>query len=84
MEINFLGYVAMTKYCLPHLIQTRGNILVISSISGVVGITQRAGYCASKFAVNGFFQSITADYGDKVHVTTACPSSIAGTGFRAS
>jgi short-subunit dehydrogenase len=36
MEVNLFGYVNMTKYLLPHLKLTRGQLVVISSMSGVV------------------------------------------------
>jgi len=58
VDVNLFGYVNMTKHALPHLIKTRGQLIVISSISGVLGLPFRTAYCASKHAVNGFFKSL--------------------------
>lgn len=58
LDVNFFGYVNMTKYVLPHLRQSRGQFVVVNSISGLVAFPLRSAYCASKFAVKGFFDSL--------------------------
>ena len=35
MDINFMSAVALTKEALPHLEETRGNILYVSSVAGM-------------------------------------------------
>ena len=55
MRINFYANVFLTKHALPHLRKSGGQILVISSISGKFGLPERSAYCASKFALTGFF-----------------------------
>ena len=64
MQINFMGAVHMTKYLLAPLKQTKGNLVVINSMSGVVSTPMRSGYCASKHAVTGFFNSLHHEVGD--------------------
>ena len=42
----------------------------------------RSAYCASKFAVNGFFEALRMEIGEKVDITIVCPVSIENTGFK--
>lgn len=51
MDVNFFGYVNMTKAALPHIRVSKGQFVVVSSISGLVSLPLRAPYCASKFAI---------------------------------
>ncbi|MES1907654.1 MAG: hypothetical protein MHM6MM_000732 [Cercozoa sp. M6MM] len=61
MRTNFLGYVHCTKHALEPLKRTHGQIVVLSSISGEIGLPFRTAYCASKFAVTGFFEALRAE-----------------------
>lgn len=58
MRLNFLGSVNCTFYALPHLKQSRGLIVAMSSVSGLLGLPLLSGYAASKHAVIGFFESL--------------------------
>ncbi len=58
MDINFWGTVYCCKYALPHLLQSKGHIAGISSIAGYKGLPCRTGYSASKFAMQGFLESL--------------------------
>jgi short-subunit dehydrogenase len=74
MDINFMGTVYATRYALPYIIQTKGSIVGISSIAGYRGLPVRAGYSASKFAMNGFLEAVRTELlHSGVHVLTACP-----------
>lgn len=74
MDINFYGVVYATKSCLPEIIRNRGSIIGISSIAGFRGLPGRTGYSASKFALNGFLESLRTELlNSGVHVLTACP-----------
>ncbi|MER7916363.1 MULTISPECIES: SDR family NAD(P)-dependent oxidoreductase [unclassified Streptomyces] len=59
MEVNFFGVVAMTRAVLPHLRATRGRVITVSSVGGAVGQPFNEAYCAAKFAVEGFMQSLS-------------------------
>ena len=61
MQVNFWGTVYMSKYALPHLLRTKGSIAGISSIAGYRGLPARTGYSASKFAMNGFLESLRGE-----------------------
>lgn len=74
MNINFYGTVYATKYALPYIKASKGSIVGISSIAGYRGLPVRAGYSASKFAMNGFLEALRTELlHTGVHVLTACP-----------
>ena len=78
MEVNFFGAMQMTHAALPHLIETRGAVAAISSVAGYAPLLGRAGYCASKHALLGFFDTLRSEVEDLgVGVTLICPSFIA-------
>lgn len=74
MQINFMGTVYCTRYALDALLQSKGSIVGISSIAGYRGLPARSGYSASKFAMNGFLESIRTELlHEGVNVLTASP-----------
>ena len=74
MDVNFWGTVYCTKYALPEILKTKGSIVGVSSIAGYRGLPGRTGYSASKFAMNGFMESLRTEIlKTGVHVMVACP-----------
>jgi dehydrogenase/reductase SDR family member 7B len=74
MDINFWGAVYCTKFALPYLLKSQGSIVGISSIAGKKGLPGRTGYSASKFALEGFLETLrTENLKTGVHVLVACP-----------
>ncbi|MDQ1920716.1 SDR family oxidoreductase [Massilia pseudoviolaceinigra] len=74
MRVNLWGSVWCTHAALAHLKATRGSIVAVSSLSGLVGVPGRTAYAATKFAMAGFFESLRAELkGAGVSVTTAYP-----------
>ncbi len=61
MDINFWGSVYCTKYALPYLMAKKGSVVAVSSVAGLVGLPARTGYSASKFALEGFMQSLRVE-----------------------
>jgi len=59
MEVNFFGVVAVTKAVLPHLRSAGGRVVTVTSVGGAVGQPFSEAYCAAKFAVEGFMESLT-------------------------
>jgi NAD(P)-dependent dehydrogenase (short-subunit alcohol dehydrogenase family) len=75
MEVNFFGAVAMTKAALPMILESRGQVIILSSIAGFAPVLGRTGYCASKYALHGLFETLRAELKDRgVHVLMVCPS----------
>ncbi len=81
-EVNVFGTFLFTKYVAPILISKKsGQIINISSVAGLNGFKHGTAYAATKFAVNGFTESLREDlkeYG--IAVSVVCPGSVA-TGF---
>jgi short-subunit dehydrogenase len=74
MRVNLWGSVWCTHAALPHLIQAKGKIVAVSSLAGLVGVPGRTAYCASKFAMAGFFEALRAEVKHRgVSVTMAYP-----------
>ena len=57
IQINYLGSVYCTKFALPYLKATRGQIVAISS-GWINRVPAHAGYVRRKHAMNGFFESL--------------------------
>ncbi len=74
MDVNFWGTVYCTKFALPHLLESKGSVVGVSSIAGYKGLPGRAGYSASKFAMQGFLEVLRIENMKKgLHVLIACP-----------
>lgn len=74
MDINFWGTVYLTKAALPHILKSKGSIIGISSINGHRGTPARSAYTASKFAMEGFFESLRTEVMKKgVHILVVSP-----------
>ncbi|WP_332856210.1 SDR family oxidoreductase [Duganella sp. S19_KUP01_CR8] len=78
MKINLWGSVWCTHAALPYLKQSRGSIVAVSSLAGLVGVPGRTAYGASKFAMSGFFEALRAELkAAGVSVTIAYPGVVA-------
>ncbi|WP_158826114.1 SDR family oxidoreductase [Mucilaginibacter lacusdianchii] len=74
MDVNFWGTVYCTKHAMPELLKSKGTVVGVSSIAGYKGLPGRTGYSASKFAMNGFLDSLRVEnLKTGVNVLTACP-----------
>ncbi len=78
MGINFWGTVYGVKFFLPILKeQPKAHIVNISSIFGLIAPTGQSAYCASKFAVRGFTESLRHELEDtNVFVSCVHPGGI--------
>ena len=81
MDVNFWGYVNMTRAALPELRKSKGLCVVVSSISGEIGIAMRTMYTASKAAVNSFYRTLLQEEPD-IRFSIAIMDSFSGSGFR--
>ncbi len=58
LEVNFFGVVQLSQVALPLLRISRGRLITVTSVGGVVGQPFNEAYCAAKFAVEGFMESL--------------------------
>jgi meso-butanediol dehydrogenase/(S,S)-butanediol dehydrogenase/diacetyl reductase len=75
LSVNVTGYFLMAKAALPHLIKTKGSIVMTSSVSGIGGDWGMAAYNASKGAVTNLVRAMALDHGAQgVRVNAVCPT----------
>jgi short-subunit dehydrogenase len=74
MNVNFYGALYCTYHALPHLIDTAGRLVDVSSMGGKLAIPYNTGYVASKFALGGLSNALRLELaGTGVSVTLICP-----------
>jgi len=74
LDVNFYGAVYCTYYALPHLKQTKGRIVAISSMGGKAALPYNTPYIASKYAMHGFYDALRMELSQHgVSVTVVCP-----------
>ncbi len=72
--INLDGVFFLCRAAMPHLLDSRGNIVIMSSSAGVTGQAYNSAYCATKAAVLMFGKSLALEYGKQgVRVNSVCP-----------
>jgi short-subunit dehydrogenase len=72
-DVNFWGAVQCTKYALPYLIASKGTVVGMSSLAGIVGLPARTGYSASKYALHGFLETLRIEnLRNGLHVLVMC------------
>lgn len=78
MGVNFWGVVYGCKVFLPTLVkQDEAHIVNISSVFGFIAPDEQTAYCASKFAVRGFTESLRHEHrGTNLHVACVHPGGI--------
>jgi NAD(P)-dependent dehydrogenase (short-subunit alcohol dehydrogenase family) len=77
IAINLGGVFLCSKYFLPHLRKTRGNIVSLSSVNAYFVEPGCAGYCATKAAIIGLTKAMAIDHGkDGIRVNCICPGYI--------
>lgn len=58
MDVNFWGAVHCTHYAMSELLRNKGSVVGISSVAGYKGLPTRSAYSASKFALEGFLETL--------------------------
>jgi 3-oxoacyl-[acyl-carrier protein] reductase len=79
IDINLKGVFLFTKEVLPYMLENKsgGVIVNVSSGAGKSGFANLSAYCASKFGVIGFTESIANEVDDKnVKVMAICPGGV--------
>lgn len=78
MAINVHGAFYLCRAAMPHLLETRGCIVNVASVAGLVGIPYGAVYSASKGALLMLSKALAVEYASRgVRVNAICPGSAA-------
>lgn len=77
MRINLSGTFALNRAVLPHLIESKGNIVNMASAAALQGVAYTAAYAASKHGVAGITKSLAVEFADRgVRVNAVCPGHV--------
>jgi meso-butanediol dehydrogenase / (S,S)-butanediol dehydrogenase / diacetyl reductase len=76
--VNARGTFLCCKYAIPGMRERGGGAIVnVSSVAGLVGLKNRAAYCASKGAVLAFTRALAVDHvGEGIRVNCVCPGTV--------
>ena len=74
MEVNYFGALHCTRTAMQYLLQSKGQIITMSSTSGIAPLWNRSAYAASKHALHGLFDCLRVELrGKGLHVMLVCP-----------
>jgi NAD(P)-dependent dehydrogenase (short-subunit alcohol dehydrogenase family) len=77
LDINLKSVYLMIKYCIPEIRKSRGCIVNMSSLSGLLGQKQNPVYSATKGAIIAMTKALALDYAkDGVRVNCICPAGV--------
>lgn len=77
IETNLTGLFAVTRAAWPHLVESKGQVLNVSSIAGTQGFVGASAYCASKFGVSGFTEVLKKEGAPLgIRALTICPAAV--------
>jgi NAD(P)-dependent dehydrogenase (short-subunit alcohol dehydrogenase family) len=75
--LNLVSYFAACKFALPHLRKTKGNIINMSSLVGIMGQLYATTYVATKGAITAFTKALAVDEAaHEVRVNAVSPGNI--------
>jgi NAD(P)-dependent dehydrogenase (short-subunit alcohol dehydrogenase family) len=74
--VNVEGMYLVTKAAMGKLVASKGVIVNIGSVAGLVGIKRRFAYCATKGAVVAMSRQLAVDYAGQVRVNCVCPGTV--------
>ncbi len=78
MQLNYFAPVAISQSILTHFKKNNsGNLIVISSVAGLIGFPLRSGYAASKHAIKGYLETLQTElFGSNINITLVFPGRI--------
>lgn len=77
LAVNLTGAMLVTQAAVPHLRQSKGNVVTVASISGMQGQPYNSAYCASKGGLLLLMRSLAVELAaDGVRVNCVCPGGV--------
>ena len=77
LDLNTIGTFAAAKFAVPYLKKTKGTIINISSMVGILGQDMASAYCATKAAQLGFTRALAKELGPRgIRVNAILPGNI--------
>ena len=74
MDVNLKGVFVCSRHVIPHMLERGGNIVNTSSVTGIVGVRNRAVYSATKGALVALTRNMALDYAKYgIRVNCVCP-----------
>lgn len=75
-RVNVEGLYLVTKAAMPKLLASKGCIVNLGSVAGLVGLKRRFAYCATKGAVVALTRQMAVDYAGRIRVNAVCPGTV--------
>lgn len=75
-RVNVEGLFLVTKAALPLLLASRGSVINIGSVAGLIGVKRRFAYCATKGAVVAMTRQLAVDYPKELRANCICPGTV--------
>ncbi len=77
LDVNLVGTFVLCQTALPHLLESKGNIVNISSTSALAGMPYGAAYGTSKGGISALTRTLAVEFGYKgLRCNAICPGSI--------
>ena len=76
LRVNVEGMYLVTRAAMPKLLASKGCIVNIGSVAGLIGVKRRFAYCATKGAVVALTRQLAVDYAGRLRVNCICPGTV--------
>ena len=76
LRVNVEGAFLVSKYAVPLLTASRGSMVNIGSVAGLIGVRKRFAYCATKGAIVAMTRQLAVDYPKEFRVNCICPGTV--------
>ena len=75
-RVNVDGTFLVTRAAMPKLLASKGTVVNIGSVAGLIGVKKRFAYCATKGAVVAMTRQLAVDYAGRIRVNCICPGTV--------